>query len=187
MAIITGGIAVVFTGAIDFICYYWLPTLMNISIKPLNADYAAVSTMSHLLGFSPTTPQGFWILHALFWGPIDGTIPALAVGLSCGGVAYVQHFVLRFLLWCAKDVPFNYARFLDYASERILLRKVGGGYVFMHRLLLDHFAQGETLSAPMSGQKASLLPIKHESSAPLQSPEEGSATLRVPLLSADQV
>jgi hypothetical protein len=48
--------------------------------------------------------------------------------------------VLRFLLLCARLVPFNYARFLDYAAERILLRKVGGGYIFVHRLLLEHFA-----------------------------------------------
>jgi MFS family permease len=139
MAIITGGIAVVFTSAINFLSY-WLPTYMGISVKPLKSDYAAVSTMSHLLGFSPSTPQEFWMLHALFWGPIGGAIPALAVGLSCGGAAYVQHFVLRFLLLCRRSVPFNYPRFLDYAAERILLRKVGGGYIFIHRLLLEHFA-----------------------------------------------
>jgi hypothetical protein len=28
----------------------------------------------------------------------------------------------------------------DYAVERILLRKVGGGYLFIHRLILDYFA-----------------------------------------------
>jgi hypothetical protein len=30
--------------------------------------------------------------------------------------------------------------FLDYATECILLRKVGGGYIFIHRLLQDYFA-----------------------------------------------
>ena len=173
MAIITGGIIGAFSAAIDFFAYFWLPSHLGSSIKPLGTDYSAVSIMSHLLGFSPTTWQEFWALHALYWWLINGAIPALAVGLYCGGAACLQHFVLRFLLWCAQDVPFNYARFLDYASERILLRKVGGGYVFMHSLLLDHFAQGETLSAPMSGQKASLLPIKHESQ---DGSEVGSST-----------
>jgi len=37
-------------------------------------------------------------------------------------------------------MPLNYARFLDYAAKRVLLRKVGGGYMFVHRLLLEHFA-----------------------------------------------
>jgi hypothetical protein len=34
----------------------------------------------------------------------------------------------------------NYVKFLDYAEERIFLRKIGGGYIFIHRLLQDYFA-----------------------------------------------
>ncbi len=30
--------------------------------------------------------------------------------------------------------------FLDFAAERQLLRKVGGGYIFRHRMLMDYFA-----------------------------------------------
>ena len=45
-----------------------------------------------------------------------------------------------FLLWHSGQLPWNLPRFLDYAAERILLRKVGGGYIFIHRLLLDYFA-----------------------------------------------
>jgi hypothetical protein len=37
-------------------------------------------------------------------------------------------------------IPWNYARFLDYATERLFLQKVGGGYIFVHRMLLEHFA-----------------------------------------------
>jgi hypothetical protein len=37
-------------------------------------------------------------------------------------------------------MPWNYARFLDYAVDRIFLQKVGGGYIFIHRLLMEHFA-----------------------------------------------
>jgi hypothetical protein len=43
-------------------------------------------------------------------------------------------------LWWYGYIPWNYARFLDYATERIFLQKVGG-YIFIHRLLLEHFAQ----------------------------------------------
>jgi serine/threonine protein kinase len=143
MAIITGGIAAIFAGVIDFIVYCWLPLHLGIKIKPLDVDFSAVRTMSHLLGFQPTNWQEFWTLHALFWGPVGAAIPTLAVGLSCGGAAYVQHVVLRLQLWCDRRVPFNYARFLDYAAERILLRKVGGGYIFIHRLLLEYFASLE--------------------------------------------
>src|SRR6266849_4984379 len=149
MALITAGIAAVLAGASDFLAYYWFPLHLGSSIKPLGIDREAVSVMSHLLGVSPTTSQEFWILHALFWGLTDAAIPALAVGLACGGAAFVQHFVLRCLLWCAGCIPFNYARFLDYAAERILLRKVGGGYIFIHRLLLEYFA-GVQAEAPPS-------------------------------------
>ncbi len=38
-------------------------------------------------------------------------------------------------------MPWHYSQFLDYAAERLFLRKVGGGYIFMHRMLLEHFAQ----------------------------------------------
>jgi len=37
-------------------------------------------------------------------------------------------------------IPWNLGRFLDYAAERIFLQKVGGGYIFVHRLLQDYFA-----------------------------------------------
>lgn len=47
---------------------------------------------------------------------------------------------LRFALWLMGSVPRNYARFLDFAASRILLRKAGGGYIFIHRMLLDYFA-----------------------------------------------
>jgi len=62
---------------------------------------------------------------------------AFLIALLLGGLACLRHGVLRFLLWRAGSIPWNYPRFLDYAAEHILLRKVGGGYIFIHRLLLD--------------------------------------------------
>jgi tetratricopeptide (TPR) repeat protein/MFS family permease len=82
-------------------------------------------------------------------GVIRGLTAGLAIGLVAGlingGLACIQHFVLRFFLWRAQAMPWNYPRFLDYAAERVLLRKVGGGYIFVHRLLLDYFT---SLEAP---------------------------------------
>jgi len=48
---------------------------------------------------------------------------------------------MRCILWQSGCIPWNYAQFLDYASDRIFLRQVGGGDVFIHRLLCEHFAQ----------------------------------------------
>lgn len=42
------------------------------------------------------------------------------------------------------DIPWNYVGFLYHAAARIFLRKVGGGYIFIHRMLLEYFAALET-------------------------------------------
>ena len=60
-----------------------------------------------------------------------------------GGLDVIQHFILRLILWRNKFIPWNYARFLDYATKLIFLKKVGGGYIFIHRMLMEHFAQME--------------------------------------------
>ena len=52
----------------------------------------------------------------------------------------VKHGVLHYLLTSSGHIERHYSSFLDYASERILLRKVGGSYRFLHDLLLEHFA-----------------------------------------------
>jgi serine/threonine protein kinase len=69
-----------------------------------------------------------------------GIVTGSAVGLANGGIACIQHVVLRFFLCCSGKIPWNYPRFLDHAADHLLLRKVGGGYIFIHRLLLEHFA-----------------------------------------------
>ena len=67
----------------------------------------------------------------------------LATGLHYGGRAVSKHVILR--LWLVRNgsIPSNYVRFLDHAAERVLLRKVGGGYAFLHPLLLEYFAAPE--------------------------------------------
>ena len=72
-------------------------------------------------------------------------LAGVLVGLLKGGLASFRHYVLRFLLWRSKSIPWNYSRFLDFAAEHILLRKVGGGYIFVHRLLLEYFASLDTI------------------------------------------
>jgi hypothetical protein len=60
-----------------------------------------------------------------------------------GGVAVVQHIVLRFLLHRQGHIPHNYAQFLRYTTERRLTQQIGGRFRFIHRELLDHFADME--------------------------------------------
>jgi serine/threonine protein kinase/DNA polymerase III delta prime subunit len=72
----------------------------------------------------------FWGMYGLWFGVAAG-----------GGEASIKHLILRIILCYKGYIPWNYARFLNYATERIFLQKVGGGYIFVHRLLLEHFAQ----------------------------------------------
>ncbi len=69
-----------------------------------------------------------------------GMLCGLPVAMWFGLLGFLQHFTLRLILWRRGYTPWRYARFLDYATDRIFLRKVGGGYIFAHRLLLEYFA-----------------------------------------------
>ncbi|MEO1558820.1 MAG: hypothetical protein AAFS12_04015, partial [Cyanobacteria bacterium J06632_19] len=53
----------------------------------------------------------------------------------------IQHFSLRLALYFNGYIPWNYAKFLDYCTNRLFLQRVGGSYRFMHDLLRQHFAQ----------------------------------------------
>jgi TIR domain/NACHT domain len=76
--------------------------------------------------------------YELVFGLLAGLTLGLAFSVFFGGLALARHFILRIML--AAQTPWNMAHFLDYAAERVFLRKVGGGYIFVHRLLLDYFA-----------------------------------------------
>lgn len=67
-----------------------------------------------------------------------------ALGWLVFGLACIQHLTLRLILYKEELMPWNYARFLDWACDRLFLQRVGGGYIFVHRLLMEHFAQMET-------------------------------------------
>ena len=55
-----------------------------------------------------------------------------AAWMIAGGQACLEHFVLHLLLVRNGSVPWDYTKFLDHATDSILLRKVGGGYIFFH-------------------------------------------------------
>jgi hypothetical protein len=82
----------------------------------------------------------FGLVLGLVYGLAFGLVFGLAFGLNAGGEACLKHYVLRLWFIATGSTPWNYVRFLDHAAERILLRKVGGGYAFIHRMLLDYFA-----------------------------------------------
>ena len=57
-----------------------------------------------------------------------------------GGYNVIQHLALRIVLYRAGVIPLKFAHFLDYTNALTLMYKVGGGYIFVHRYLLEYFA-----------------------------------------------
>jgi GTPase SAR1 family protein len=89
-----------------------------------------------------------WTLAWLLLGLLGGLLGGLIFGLG----AVLQHYLLRFWLWRSRLFPLKAVPFLEDATARILLRRVGGGYSFTHRLLLDYFADLQTTTpAPSPG------------------------------------
>lgn len=90
----------------------------------------------------------YGLIFGLFFGLSDGLIFGLFFGLSVGLIAgllgglfeCLKHVALRMVLYYNGYAPWNYARFLNYCTDRLLLQRVGGRYRFMHKLLQEHFA-----------------------------------------------
>jgi eukaryotic-like serine/threonine-protein kinase len=61
--------------------------------------------------------------------------------LNRGGSAVIKHYVGRMTLWLNGHTPFKFVKFLDHCARLILLKKVGGGYIFIRRMLLEYFAE----------------------------------------------
>ncbi|MCB8988952.1 MAG: hypothetical protein H6661_14520 [Ardenticatenaceae bacterium] len=100
--------------------------------------------MGLLIGFLVGLILG--LVFGFLVGLLIGLLAGLLVGLfRYGGVVPIQHYTLRWLLawWGVLPYPFRdrgLIAFLDAMHERILLRRVGGGWVFVHRSLLEYFA-----------------------------------------------
>ncbi len=121
------GIKLSIRSAVKFTWMSWL--LLPLVVLPVsimqamqNKDVAVFvwSTAQTALGFAGLIGIGF--------------------GMWFGGADVVKHFILRILLWRQGSMPLRIDRLLDEAARVVLLRRVGGGYIFVHRLLLEHFA-----------------------------------------------
>ncbi|NEP10774.1 MAG: NACHT domain-containing protein [Symploca sp. SIO2C1] len=144
---------------IELIIFTLLPGLLGGLDKGVNLEQTIIAnqgiwrsaTNAGIL-FGIFFPIGMLVSLPYIEGVIHEVISiGLAVGLLAGmaggrgpvlaGFVLIQHFTLRVLLWWKGYIPWNYALFLDYATEHIFLQKVGGGYIFIHQTLMEHFAQ----------------------------------------------
>ena len=95
-----------------------------------------------LLGLSGGLNMGFLLglSLGLMYELIGGPAGSERLGLSGRLQAVVQHLALRIVLAKNGNIPWNYARFLNYAVELRFIQRVGGRYRFTHDLLRKHFA-----------------------------------------------
>jgi eukaryotic-like serine/threonine-protein kinase len=93
------------------------------------------------------------LISGLHFGPFVGLIGGLIGGLNRGGSAVIKHYALRLILWRSGYTPFNFIKFLDHCARLILLKKVGGGYIFVHRMLLEYFADLSTIEKSAESKK----------------------------------
>jgi len=80
------------------------------------------------------------LIVGLTLGLVCGVFVGLIVGLNRGGAAVVKHYALRLILWRNGYTPLRFVPLLDQCARLVLLKKVGGGYIFVHRMLLEYFA-----------------------------------------------
>jgi phospholipase C len=73
-------------------------------------------------------------------GAALGLFGGLTAGLIGGGLFAIKQATVRLTLWMTGSGPLDYPAFLNYATERLFLRRVGAGYMFLHRAVLEYFA-----------------------------------------------
>ena len=113
--------------------------LQGIRLSLRNAGLAAVSVglPVGLTVWRETSSLDDIHLPGLFLG----ASAALVAALSFGGLDVIYHYLLRLILTCKGYLPRDLVAFLDYGADELhFLQKVGGGYMFIHRYLQEHFA-----------------------------------------------
>jgi predicted Ser/Thr protein kinase len=71
---------------------------------------------------------------------VAGMLIGVISGMVRGGWAVIMHAAVRLVLAATTPLPLRLASFLDQAAELALMRRVGGGYLFLHRTFQDYLA-----------------------------------------------
>ncbi|MEA5469865.1 signal peptidase I, partial [Spirulina sp. 06S082] len=84
------------------------------------------------------TGQEINLTEAVIQGGGTGVLIGFIAG---GGIALIQHFALRWVLFRRGRMPWNYAKFLNEASHLGILKQSGGSYRFYHDKLREYLAK----------------------------------------------
>src|SRR3954447_6744730 len=104
----------------------------------------------------------FGLIVGLRDGPILGLIAGLIIELVFGlpaGLAHglggaAQHGLIRLLLYRYNIAPLRYVRWLNYMVHlRLLYRGTSGGYLFIHRMVQEHFCDAPKIGVSSSSHR----------------------------------
>jgi len=114
----------------------------NQGIKQSGVNILWLMTASYPISLIICIYLNWWTTHNIdfYISLIVALLISLLFGLNRAGKPVIQHSILRIILYFNGYIPWNYARFLDYATDRLFLQRVGGGYRFMHDFLRQYFA-----------------------------------------------
>ena len=69
-----------------------------------------------------------------------GLLLSLTFGLVYGLDSVIKHYAMRLVFVLDGSMPLRFISFLDYCAKHILLRRLGGGYEFIHPTFRDYVA-----------------------------------------------
>ena len=82
-----------------------------------------------------------WLLRGGAPAVLTALLAGMVVFALFGGSSVGKHYFVRLLLAYRKTIPFRLSAVLDNACRLVLVRRVGGGFMFLHRLLQTYFAR----------------------------------------------
>ena len=107
--------------------------------------FAVISWLASFLleGGNNVLPFGLELgrINEVNIGLVVGFVLGLPLAVRYGGNAFIQHFLIRYVLSLNGFLPWRLVKFLDYATDLIFLHRVGEGYIFIHRTFMEHFAE----------------------------------------------
>jgi|GEM_PF-857189 len=177
ISIISSLIAGLIIGAIAGLILGLIPSMVSgflNSLQFIETDLKKSSIKRRLQSILYYVILGFTFF--LLCGLLSGAILSPTFGLICGFLigsivalvasgSLIQHFSLRLILWLAGSIPWDYSRFLNYSSEKLVLQRVGNQYRFIHSSLLSYLSQRELSSLKDSKDTINLHPIKTKKSS----------------------
>ncbi len=101
----------------------------------INQGFANTIKLGSIIGLTVGVVFSVWMRLSI------GLIAGLAYGLLHGNLSeVVKHVILRIILFRKKLAPRRYDCFLQQMIDQRIMRRVGGSVFFVHRYILEYFA-----------------------------------------------